>query len=1031
MNNTYLINVRNHLISSIALLILFFLAPSQVTSQQQHDDDALFKKIDKEVRNLMEEGDIPGLSLVIVQGNRQVIKTYGYLDAEKKEPVRPGTLFQIGSCSKAFTALAVLQLAAQGKINLDAYVSDHMPWFDVSHEDSVVKITIRQLLNHTSGIPWKSISKIPQTNAPDALEQTIKKIDGIELEELPGTQYEYATINYDVLALIVQQVTQQPFEKYLQDSIIARLGLENTTIGQPLDSSSMAVGYKLGFFEAREYAAPVYKGNNAAGYVISNAADIARWLSFQMGLSSSGLSALAAQSHRRDELVPPHGMYSYAMGWEVSLSGNGEILHSGLNPNFTSHIAFRPRRQLGVAVLANSNSNFTPLLGNRIMKMLAGEEIKKDFNPGNGNDTAFSMISIVLSCYVLFMLAFLGKTIAEIVRKKRALEISRKKFTRLLTTLLFVAPTLYGIYLFPEILGFNWEAVLVWTPVSFIFMIALLVASIALSFTGFALSLFFPGKFEYKKELPKIVLISILSGIANMALILLITSSLKDAVDLKYLSFYYLLTIMVYIFGRKYVQTKLIRITRGLIYDMRMQLIEKIFSTSYQKFEKIDRGRVYATLNDDVGRVGDSANMIVALVTSFITVAGAFLYLATIAFWATMLTIGLIIGISILYFHVSNRTEIYFEQARDTRNVFMRLLNGLIDGFKEISMHRKKKLEYKDDIAVTTTEYKVKTSVADIRFLNASLVGETSLILLLGLAAFGIPRLFPSIELYVITSFVIVLLYLNGPLNGVFMSFPSIMQLKIAWNRIHSFINEIPANLDLNEAPKTIDKALVQSIRAKGIAFKYRTGEGKDSFSVGPVDLEVEKGQILFIIGGNGSGKTTLAKLITGLYEPDEGRMLINDEQVSGAQLSEYFSAVFSPCHLFEKLYNMNIEGRSAEVNRYLKLLGLADKVTIDKDHYSTIELSGGQRKRLALLQCYLEDSPIYLFDEWPADQDPQYRRFFYRELLPEMRKRGKIVIAITHDDHYFDVADKVLKMDMGRVEYVANDFRVDNVLSN
>jgi len=245
---------------------------------------------------------------------------------------------------------------------------------------------------------------------------------------------------------------------------------------------------------------------------------------------------------------------------------------------------------------------------------------------------------------------------------------------------------------------------------------------------------------------------------------------------------------------------------------------------------------------------------------------------------------------------------------------------------------------------------------------------------------------------------------------------PGLMRLKVAWTRIQGFIKEIPANLDLNAEP-TEDISEVQCISTKGLTFRYDNKIEKNNFEIGPINLEINRGQILFIIGGNGSGKTTLAKLITGLYSPHDGCIMINNEPVTGQELSENFSAVFSPTYLFEKLYDIDTQKKGIDIKHYLNVLDLDKKVQIENGKYSTIDLSGGQRKRLALLQCYLEDSPIYLFDEWAADQDPEYRKFFYRTLLPEMKKMGKIIIAITHDDHYFDVADQVLKMDQGKLK--------------
>jgi putative ATP-binding cassette transporter len=1020
--------------NTIIFIFLFVLISLFCFSQEKAEPAMLNQNMEEQINRLMAEGKVPGMSLVIIDGDKQFIKNYGYADAEKKRAVTANTLFELGSCSKAFTALAFLKLAEDNKIDLDQCVSSYLPWFYATYEDHVVKITLRQLLNHTSGIPWQTISSIPQSNANDALEQTVKRVVGVKLDEVPGKQYEYATINYDILALVIEKVSHASFEDYVTNNVLKTLQLLHSSVGIPIDKDAVSKGFRISFFKAREYDAPVFKGNNAAGYVISNASDIAKWMKFQMGLTPSELSPLATQSHLRDETVPPHGFSSYAMGWEISISGNGEISHSGLNPNFSSYLVFRPKKKLGVAILANSNSGLTPFIGDKIMKLLAGDEIKNDFRPDTGNDQFFSIISIILCCFLLVAISYLCIIIMEMIRGIRKYEsFSSKKVAGLAWSLLFIAPILYGIYLLPKaIAGFTWEAVAVWTPASFISMISLIIASIGCSYLIYTITMFFPGNKKFVKQVPQLIMVSIISGISNMIVILLITSSLKETIELKYLGFYYLITLMIYIAGRKYVESNLINYTRELIYNIRMKLVEKIFSTSYQKFEKIDRGRVYSTLNDDVSMVGNSTNMVVGFVTSFITVTGAFLYLATIAFWATLLTLTLVIVISFIYFNVSKSTQVYFEDARDTQNVFMRLLNGLIDGFKEISLQKDKKLEYKNDIDKTTSEYKEKTTIANIKFINAFLVGESLLIVLLGIVAFSIPKVFPGIELYTIMSFIVVLLYLNGPLGIIFGSIPTILQLKIAWNRIQDFISEIPANLDLTEEVNILNKELVNSIKAENVSFTYDDDDGgKENFSVGPINLEVERGQILFIIGGNGSGKTTLAKLITGLYEPSKGKMFINNEVVGTSQVGEYFSTVFSPCHLFEKMYNVDMTLKSEKVKKYLNVLGLTDKVEIRDNTFSTINLSGGQRKRLALLQCYLEDSPIYLFDEWAADQDPEYRRFFYKELLPEMRMKNKIVIAITHDDHYFDVADKIIKMDMGKVEYVTKDFKVDEVLAN
>ena len=987
--------------------------------------DSLNRVVDKEIEGLMRAGNIPGLSVVFIRKGQPVIRSYGYADIAGKRPVTPATLFELGSCSKAFTALAVATLEHADKLKLDDYVSDYIPWFRTSYKDSAVKITIRQLLHHTSGIPWSTISKIPPANTTDALTQTVRQLEGQELKHLPGKKYEYATINYDVLALIVQIVSKQPFEKYLQENVIDKLELNSTTIGYPHDSTLKATGYKIGFFAPRAFQAPVFRGNNAAGYVNSNIKDISKWLQFQMGWIDTALYALAVSTQQRDETVPLHDMSSYAMGWEVSLNGSREIFHEGTNPNFSAYIAFRAKDSLGVAVLANSNSTYTPVIGNKIMKLLAGEKIEREYDPGDGNDKIFSVTSVILAIYFLVVMAFLGMIIAGIIKGDRVYErFSTRKLYKLVLLLLVFLPFLVGLYILPQaIFDFTWQSMMVWTPISFTVALSLVMVSISATYLTYIVSLCYPEKNRFRRMVPRLLLLSILSGLANMLLIILITSSLDSTMELKYFVFYYVLTLSVYLLGSRFVQVHLIKFTMGLIYELRVKIIDKIFLTSYQKFEKIDKGLVYTAMNDDVGTIGESTNMFVVLMTSFFTAIGALLYLASIAFWATILTFLLILTLTALYFFVSKSTNRYYEEARDSRNDFMRLIAGVTDGFKELSLHRNKRREYREEVAASANEYKVKMSTANIRFANASFVGEAVLIVILGVVAFGFPKLFPGIRIYTLMSFIIVLLYLIGPVNTILKSVPSVMRLRIALNRIKGFLNSIPAASHVKQESLIAIYNTIESIKAEGVKFRYKSDKEQDLFEVGPIDLEVRKGEIIFIVGGNGSGKTTLAKLFTGLYEPDQGRFKINDKVVSASQLGEHFSTVFSPMYLFEKLYNINVSNRNEEVKRYLKLLNLDKKVEIKGNTYSSIDLSGGQRKRLGLLQCYLENSPIYLFDEWASDQDPAYRRFFYRTLLPEMRAMGKIIIAITHDDNYFDVANRVYKMNQGVLELCSSQY--------
>ncbi len=746
---------------------------------------------------------------------------------------------------------------------------------------------------------------------------------------------------------------------------------------------------------------------------------MARWLQFQLNMLPSPLNVYLPLTHRRDETVMPHDLSYYGFGWEASLKGNGEITHSGLNPNFTAFVGFRPETGTGVVVLANSNSGYTPIIGQNMLRLLSGEQPEEDFLVPDGNDKGYSIITCLLLFFIAITLVYLFIVLRNIASGKR--KYTGWKNVRagsLAASLLLVAPVAWGIYMFPNATaGFSWAAALVWSPPSFVYMLIALAVAVFLVYVVSVLAMLYPSASEFRNMAPRILLLSLVSGLANMLIILLATSSVNSSMKWYYIAYYFLVNLAVYLFARRFVQVSLVHFTNNLVYRLRLKLLNKIFSTSYQQFEQMDRGRVYTALNDDVETLGNSANMGVMLAISLFTVAGAFFYLAAIAFWVTVLTCSLIIVLAMLYYFVARSTNIYFEQARDTRNHFIGLLNGLVGGFAEISLRKARRTGYMKDIADSANEYRQHTTGANIRFVNAAIIGELALMLLLGMVSFGIRELFPQVRVATIMGFLLVLLYLVGPINTILGAVPSVMRMRVAYNRVQQFMAEIPANVPPESLADITVPQQVERLTAADVSFRYPDTESDHGFTVGPVNLDICRGEILFITGGNGSGKTTLSKLLTGLYEPDTGRILVNGREIFHGRIGEYCSTVFNPFYLFEKIYGLEAEPVKEDIAGYLHMLHLHDKVSIEQNRFSTLKLSGGQRKRLALLQCYLEKAPILLFDEWAADQDPEYRHFFYRKLLPGMRNAGKIIIVISHDEQYFDVADKMVKMKNGKME--------------
>lgn len=1000
----------------LLLILLIFSSYTQVFASKNMIEDDIETFIDKTIK----KGKIPGLSLVIVDEENTYIKSFGYADVENGVEVTQGTKFELASCSKAFTALAIARLDEEGLINLSDPVSKYLPWFYVEFEGHKQPITIGQALHHTTGIPVTTISNFTQSKSDNALKEAVRSLVGISLKNKPGKEFEYATINYDILGAIIEEVTNMSYEEYMLENIFKPLGLNNTSVGINEEDTLKAKGYKISFFKPREYDSPIFRGNYPAGYIVSNGEDMARWLKLQMGIKESKYSALIEKTHIPDRSVLPNegDLSSYALGWTVHQNDIEEIKHDGFNPNFTSYIAFSKKDKIGVAVLGNSNSGYTSVIGKYVMMKLKGEKNIVLSEPRDIMDRACSVVSIILSCIIIAEIGFLVMFLAEIKRKNRVYEgINSKKLKKLLLVLLTSLPYLFAIYIIPRAIAkSNWETIIVWTPKTFITSIVLMGILMIMSYIVCGLLLVFPHKNKYKKELPNLIALSLISGVSNSIIIFLITNSVNTNVELRYLLLYFILILFIYIYGRKIVETRLVEMTQSIIYDLRMNMFKRIFRATYQDFEKIDSGQILATINNDTERISESANLFVTFITSVITIICVFLYLGTISLVATLMSLLVIAIIAGIYYIVVQKSRKHWEEARDTQNSFMKKIEGLIKGFKELTMHFKKKREYMKEVEDISCEFRDKTTIGRKNFVNSFLIGESLFIVVLGSISFGFPIIFPSVTAGVLVSFIIVLLYILGPINAILRIAPQLVQIDIARKRIEKFTNGIPVrDEEVNSRIELMSS--IKDIKVKNIIFKYEEREENKRFEVGPIDLEIISGEILFIIGGNGSGKTTLAKLITGLYAPIEGSIKINGKELRAGEIGEYISVIFSDFHLFERLYDVDCTNKEDEIREYLKLLGLEGKVEIKNGCFSTTDLSTGQKKRLALLRCYLEDRPIYLFDELAADQDPQFRKFFYRDLLPKMKEKGKIVIAITHDDHYFDVADKVLKMDMGKIE--------------
>lgn len=997
-------------------------------------------KIESWVQEQMNHADIPGLSVTIIRDGQTVLqKGYGLANIATNQPVDNTTAFEIGSNSKAFTGLAVLQLIKQNKIQLNDPVNLYLPWFKPTYEGKSAVITIEQLLHHTSGIPFATIGILPEGSGQDKLEQTVRMLEHQRLANQPGQKFEYATINYDVLGLIIEKVSHLSYADYMKKNIFTPLEMNNTFVKQDFlkDHSYMANGYKISYTSPQAYIPPSYDGNAPAGYIVSTAEDMKRWLAIQLGNKQKSTVdyTLIQQSHIPNRSVSPDtNGSSYAIGWDVFQKGNGEISHAGNNPTFSSFIVMRPTENVGVLVMGNLNSDYTQLIGQGILDQLEQKEVpfiqsdtyKKADQIAVGLIFVGIVITIVLLVYIFF-------TVREIWLNVRKPAFRHKKSYMLLGAHILAALILgIALYKVPEILlyGLTWRFIEVWLPASVMMTVYVLLTIGGLYLIYSLLVLFFPKQKE--KSLLAPIMLGVISGLGNAFVIFIINESFNRTNNLfNGLLFYFAIAIILYVFGQRVIRAMLVKLTNQIIYEKRTELVHKLLRTPFSKLDSFERGRVEATLNNDTEVISRSLSILISGATNIITLICCFLYLGIMNLYSLLLSFVIIAVLAMVYMMVGNRANQLMEETRDLQNTFFRFIDDLLEGFKELSLNKHKRDEFEIAMKQSSEAYKDKRNVYQLRYSDIFVLGELLFVLVIGVVVFVFPEIFKQMDSSMLRNYVFVFLYMTGPVNQLLDSIPHYAQIKISWQRLQTMLREIEKQENSSTTTEVIAHKQSLQLQLQDIMYSYKsrddvgsTGQltveqatsDRKSFHVGPISSQFESGSIIFITGGNGSGKSTLARLLTGLYEPDSGKLLLNNEVVSPGQLGQYYSAIFGDFHLFDRLYGIDWTNKQAEIQHYLRLLKLEGKVTIHEGIFSTVKLSTGQKKRLALLVAYLEDRPFCLLDEWAADQDPQYRSFFYHTLLPDMKAQGKCVIAITHDDQYFQLADRIIKMDSGRI---------------
>lgn len=467
-------------------------------------------------------------------------------------------------------------------------------------------------------------------------------------------------------------------------------------------------------------------------------------------------------------------------------------------------------------------------------------------------------------------------------------------------------------------------------------------------------------------------------------------------------------------------QLALTALGHHFVFRLRSEFIKRILDTQVERVEQLGSASLLAGLTSDVRAITIAFVRLPELVQGIILTFGSAAYLAWLsskmlavtALWIVITIWGGFMLVSRVYKHMA--------VLRETEDKLYNDYQTVLEGRKELTLNRERAEHIFNHLYIPDArEYRHHIIRADTFHLSAVNWSNIMMLGAIGLV-FWMANGLGWADTNVAATYSLTLLFLRTPLLSAVGALPTLLSAQVAFNKLKKF-DLAPFKA---EFPRPQAFPNWQTLELRNVTFRYQDS----AFSVGPVNLTIRRGELLFLIGGNGSGKSTLAMLLTGLYQPQSGEILLDGKALSAEKPEDYrklFSAVFTDVWLFDRL--LGPEGQQANpalVEKWLAQLQMSHKLELQDGKILNLKLSKGQKKRVALLLALAEDRDIIMLDEWAADQDPHFRREFYQVLLPLMKEMGKTLFAISHDDHYFQHADRLLEMCGGQLSELSGKER-------
>lgn len=516
---------------------------------------------------------------------------------------------------------------------------------------------------------------------------------------------------------------------------------------------------------------------------------------------------------------------------------------------------------------------------------------------------------------------------------------------------------------------------------------------------------------------------TVTAGVANG---LAVATAIKAAGELKpgelHFQTFLLFTSLMALFWycKRYSLNASTRMVEEVIRTLRLRILGKLKTTNLLGIESIDKGIFYSALATDAATISNSTAMAINAVSSSFMLVFIMGCIAFMSIKALFISVGIIGLMLLLFLRNEKRIAKSLWQSTLSENRFMDNLGGLIDGFKELRMNRRKYQDFsREELEAVINSSTDQRIDAGLRINVTILIAQSFLLIAIGGILFFLPQIDQS-EIEIIPKLIALLIFTAGPIGDFAVAIPAIARAEAAINNIRTLEKLIDKGQSRNEKiceEHDIKEIAWDKISLNEVLFQFPVKENARSFGIGPIDLEFNRGEITFLVGGNGSGKSTFLKVLTSLYSPNSGHIRLDDAKITPYNQASYrdlFSTIFTDYYLFKRLIGID-QPDDERVYALLSQMELADKTSIEHGEITNRELSTGQKKRLTLITSVLEDKPIMIFDEWAADQDPVFRKFFYDVLLPELKAKGKTIIAVTHDDNYFYAADRIFKMEYGQ----------------